>query len=295
MNQYIKSSPITPIAEYNNIYNVYDISPTVLGRGTFGSVRECTHRELGMKFAVKSIDKLKMTRQDAVRVKREVQILKAVDHPNVVQMVDFFEDEDYVHIVTEICTGGELFDLIVDSATGNGCLSEDQAILIVKTLLESVEYLHSKDIVHRDIKPENLLFSSSDEEVTSVKLIDFGLAFKHGINDRNMTEKVGTPHYISPEVLAGSYDRSCDIWAIGIVCYILLCGYFPFDGDTTDEILDSVYVGRFTFASPEWDYVSDEAKDFICSLLTRDPSKRSTIREALKSPWINGHDDFCIK
>jgi len=287
MNQ-SNRSPITSITEYTNIFNVYSVSPKILGRGTFGSVRECTHRESEVKYAVKSIDKSKVTRLN--NIEREVQLLKTVDHPNVVRMVDFFEDEDYVHIVTEICTGGNLSDLL-DDGTNGGCLSEDQAVIIVQSLLETVHYLHGNDIVHRDIKLENLLFSVSEEGVILVKLIDFGLAVKHRVNDIKMTDTVGTLFYVSPEVVDGSYDRSCDVWAIGIVCYTLLCGYHPFDGDTRGEILDSVCAAKFEFASPDWDSVSDTAKDFICSLLVRDPSKRSTIREALKSPWIGGCDD----
>ena len=145
--------------------------------------------------AVKIIQKSQVDRHDQLR--REVSLLKQVSHPNIISMYDCYEDEDTFHIVTEICTGGELFDLIVDSTTDNGCLPEDQAMSIIKALLESVQYLHSKDIVHRDIKPENLLFSSSDEGAI-VKLIDFGLSRRHGVNDGNMTNQVGTPYYMSP-------------------------------------------------------------------------------------------------
>lgn len=280
------SSSSTPITSdgYTNILNVYDISSTILGTGNYGAVRECTHRISGIKYAVKTIDKSKVSRLD--HIKREVQLLKAVDHPNIMKMIDYFEDEDFVHIVTEICTGGELFDLVVDSTTDNGCLPEDQAMSIIKALLESVQYLHSKDIVHRDIKPENLLFSSSDEGAI-VKLIDFGLSRRHGVNDGNMTNQVGTPYYMSPNILRGSYDRSCDLWAVGIVCYILLTGYPPFNGNDDSEVHESTEKGHVVFERQVWGNLSKVSRDFVRKLLCTDATRIRTAEDALKHPWLS--------
>jgi len=280
------SSSSTPITSdgYTNILNAYDVSSTILGTGNYGAVRECTHRISGIKYAVKTIDKSKVSRFD--HIKREVQLLKAVDHPNIMKMIDYFEDEDYVHIVTEVCTGGELFDLVVDSTTDNGCLPEDQAMSIIKALLDSVQYLHSKDIVHRDIKPENLLFSSSDEGAI-VKLIDFGLSRRHGVNDGNMTNQVGTPYYMSPDILKGSYDRTCDLWAVGVVCYILLTGYPPYNGNDDSEVHASTEKGHVVFERQVWGNLSKASRDFVRKLLCTDATRIRTAEDALRHPWLS--------
>mmetsp|Transcript_37992 Transcript_37992/g.69756 ORF Transcript_37992/g.69756 Transcript_37992/m.69756 type:complete len:257 (+) Transcript_37992:341-1111(+) len=200
---------------YSDIFDDYDIFyPNIIGTGNYGCVRECLRRSTGQKYAVKTIEKSKVDSLDHIR--QEIQLLRSIDHPGIMKMVDCYEDDDYVHIVTEMYTGGELFDKIVNNTTDSGCLPEDQAAKIIKSLLEAVQYLHSKDIVHRDIKPENVLFESN-EEGSSVKLVDFGLSKTHGLNESAMTDQVGTLYYVSPSVLEGKYDRSCDLWSIGIV------------------------------------------------------------------------------
>jgi len=200
------------------------------------------------------------------------------------RMVDCYEDEDYVHIITEKYDGGELFDKISGCTNDNGCLSEEKTAGIIKSLLEAVAYLHENDIVHRDIKPENILFESDDEK--AIRLIDFGLSRRHEKEEEPMCNPVGTSYYMSPELLNGNYDKSTDMWSVGTVVYILLCGYPPFNGNTDPDIFKKIKKGNLTFPAWEWEDKSDEAKDFIKCLLRKDPSKRYMAKAALDHPWI---------
>lgn len=269
---------------WSDIFNDYDIYPTILGTGNYGCVRECMHRSTGEMYAVKTIDKSKVARKDHIR--REIQLLRSIDHPGIMKMVDCYEDVDYVHIVTEKCTGGELFDKIVDNTTDYGCLPELEAAKIIKSLLEAVQYLHSKNIVHRDIKPENMLFESN-EKGASTKLIDFGLSRTHGLNDRDMVNQVGTPYYMSPSVLEGKYDRSCDLWAVGVVSYIMLSGYPPFNGPSDYDVQQSILRGDLAFERDIWQNLSIASRDFVNKLLCMDSSKIMSAEEALRHPWIS--------
>jgi len=267
----------------SDIIEDYDIYPTILGKGHYGCVRECLHRETSEKYAVKTIEKAKLTRRE--HIQREVELLRSVDHPGIMKMVGCYEDEDYIHIVTERYTGGELFDKIVDNTTDHGCLSEGQAGRIIKSLLEAVQHLHSKDIVHRDIKPENVLFESS-EEGSSIKLIDFGFSRTHQQNEGSMTNQVGSPFYMSPSVLQGKYDRTCDLWSIGVVAYILLCGYPPFNGPSDHGVCESILRDGLVFETKVWGNLSNESRDFVSMLLCRDMSRMSTATAALQHPWL---------
>jgi len=206
-------------------YHIY--SDKIIGKGHYGMVRECTHlrNRDGEVLAVKSIDKSRVSRLDHIR--REVFFLYQMEHDNIMKMIDCYEDAEFVHIVTEKYSGGELFDKISGVTTPTGCFSEDKAANIIKSLLEAIAYLHDNGVVHRDIKPENLLFET-DQEDSAIKLIDFGLARKHDRGDTLMSNPVGTAYYMSPELLKGKYDRSCDVWSVGTIAYILLCGYPPF-------------------------------------------------------------------
>lgn len=194
-----------------------------------------------------------------------------------------------MHIITEMCTGGELFYKIVEYRAENRCFPERDAAKIITCLLDAVEYLRIKDIVHRDIKPENVLFQSN-EDSTSIKLIDFGLSTFHRTSDGFLTEKVGSPYYMSPSILQGRYNRSCDIWAIGVLAYILLSGYPPFNGDTDEEIHRSVMKCNVLFERDTWITLSKPAYDFVKALLSRDDSSGiRTAGQALSHPWIQSH------
>ena len=291
-NKKNKSSSINdqcPVTGFHsNILNDYYIFPTILGKGHYGCVRECMHRQTKAFYAVKSIEKSKIGRLD--HLQREVYLLSKINHKGIMKMVDIFEDVEFVHIITEKYVGGELFDKIIDRTTDTGCFHEIEAATMIKSLLESVSYLHRNGIVHRDIKPENILFVNEDDADLSIKLIDFGLSRRHKKGDAYMSNPVGTAYYMSPELLRGKYDQSCDVWSTGIVAYILLCGYPPFNGDTDPDIFEAIKQAYFNFPSQAWSHVSPEAKDFIKCLLRKDPRKRFTAEEALKHPWIRNLD-----
>jgi serine/threonine protein kinase len=281
-----KICPVTGVLR--DITADYDISRTILGKGHYGMVRECTHRKSPNRIlAVKSVDKSKIKRLDHLR--REVYLLYKMDHDGIMKMIDCYEDPKYVHIITERYTGGELFDKISQATTPKGCFSEDKAAKIIQQLLEAVAYLHANEIVHRDIKPENILLETNSEECDRIKLIDFGLSRRHKANEAPMNNPVGTAYYMSPELLLNNYDKSCDVWSIGTIVYILLCGYPPFNGDTDPDIFEAIKRGKFAFPKQAWGNKSDDVKDFIKCLLKMDPKKRLTAKQALNHPWIRKH------
>lgn len=277
--------------KYSDIEDRYKVDPRVLGTGHYGSVRECVDRITGQRYAVKSIRKSDPGLKPA-GLDREITLLQEMRHRNIIKLVDIHEDEEYVHLVTDLCKGGELFDKIVDkSSADNGatCFTEAEAARILHQILTAVSYMHKHDVAHRDIKPENVLFETTDED-SKIKIIDFGLAREHfGGIEPHMSTTVGTPYYIAPEVLRKKYTKSCDLWSVGVIAYILLCGYPPFNGSNNDETHRAVLRGRYYFSSEDWKDVSGEAKDFVRKLLRLDVRKRMTVEEALNHPWILKH------
>ncbi|CAI5730401.1 unnamed protein product [Hyaloperonospora brassicae] len=260
----------------------YAIEKKELGHGHYGTVRVGVSKATGKKVAIKTIPKAKVSRPETMR--REISILKTLDHPNIIKLYDVCEGHRHLHLVTELCTGGELFDRII----ARGHYSEADAAVLVLKICDAVKHCHDRDICHRDLKPENFLFATKAEDA-ELKVIDFGLSrMDDGLSAGVMTTRVGTPYYIAPEVLGRHYDKSCDLWSIGVIMYILLCGYPPFYGDTDPEIFASVRAGRYDFDSPEWTNVSADAKDLISRLLLVDASKRLTAAEVLQHPWISG-------
>ena len=278
-------SSLCPVTgRLSNVLSNYVVFPKVIGTGHYGTVRQCLHRSTGQMLAIKSIEKSKVSRLD--HLQREIVLLASANHDNIMKMVDCYEDVDYIHIISEKYTGGELFEKIIDNTTDSGCYSEQRTASIIKSLLEAIAYLHDNEIVHRDIKPENILFETEEED-SDIKLIDFGLARRHDKGDAPMSNPVGTSYYMSPELLKGGYDKSCDVWSVGTIAYILLSGYPPFNGDDDEEIFNAVENGELLFPSPAWANKSELAKDFIRCLLTRDPKNRFTAKEALNHPWID--------
>jgi calcium-dependent protein kinase len=273
--------------ELSDVRIKYKIHPRPIGHGHYGVVRKCMLRETNEWFAIKSIRKIKVGNFEALR--REVEILKQLDHPNIIKLIDVHEDEDFLHLITELCFGGELFDQIISKTQSPaGKFSERDAVKLITFILDAIRYCHAKNIVHRDLKPENFIFATA-EEGSQIKMIDFGLSrFDTTSNHNVMKTRVGTPYYIAPEVLKGDYTRSCDMWSIGVIAYILLCGCPPFNGDTDEQVFKRVKSGVFSFNAPEWDGVSYAAKDFICCLLRMDPRERLMASEALAHPWIAG-------
>lgn len=205
----------------------------------------------------------------------EVEILKSIDHPHVVKVFEFFEDEQRIYIVMEFLDGGELFDKIQE----NDYFTESNAKQIMKDLLETINYLHNQNIVHRDLKPENILFNKEGV----LKIADFGTS---KVFEKQMHAVRGTVYYIAPEVLTENYDYKCDIWSLGVIFYILLCGYPPFFGKNDEEIIESIKIGKFDFNLPSFQYVSSDAKDLIQKMLQKSPQKRCSAQQALQHPWF---------
>ena len=257
----------------------------VVGSGAFATVRKVLCKSNGQIRALKIIKKQK--NQDNSRMYLEVEILKKLVHPNIMQIFEFYEDKKNFYIITEFCEGGELFDKIVEK----GYLSESDAAWIMKQLLSAVNYIHSNHIVHRDLKPENILLDTKKDNI--IKIIDWGTA-RFFDKSKKMNRISGTPYYIAPEVLAEKYDEKCDIWSCGVIMYILLCGYPPFNAETDDLILEKIKIGKFSFPPEEWDSVSPSAKDLVSKMLEFTPSKRLSASEALEHKWLVSNNNQVV-
>ena len=254
-----------------------------LGEGSFGTVRRAVHKQTGQERAIKIFKK---RQQDERKLLLEVNILSKLTHPNIMEIYEFYEDKANFYIVSELCKGGELFDKI----TEKGCFKEAEACPIMLQIVSAICYSHSNRIVHRDIKPENIMLEKTNNDNLLIKLIDWGGARYFSKNKKMSTIK-GTPYYIAPEVLKEVYDEKCDIWSIGVIFYVLLCGYPPFNGDTDIEIMQNVQRGQFFFPEEEWDVISPEAKDLIRKMLTYDPAKRISAKDILLHPWFSHYEE----
>jgi len=255
----------------------FSASKDVLGTGSYGAVFKGIHKISKAPRAIKAIAKSKVKNPSSF--KNEIEIMKKLDHPNIIKLYEIFEDSRYVYLVMEVCSGGELFERI----TAKGHFSEAEACDVFNQIMHALYYCHSFNICHRDLKPENFLYLNGADD-SPLKVIDFGLS-KISQANNVMTTRAGTPYYIAPEVLQGKYDQSCDIWSAGVILYILLCGYPPFYGDSDRQILESVKKGKFAFDGEEWDGVSKEAKDLITKMITL-PTKRLTAAQVLEHPWM---------
>jgi len=259
----------------------YDIGDEI-GKGAFSIVKKAKHKKTGEPVAVKVIDKkAASTPQDAQRLKTEVEILKKVKHPNIVCLKDMYETPEKLYLIMELVVGGELFDKIVEK----GQYTEKDASSVVKKMLNAVEYLHSINIAHRDLKPENLLLKGDGSD-TDVMLSDFGLSKIIGVESM-METACGTPYYVAPEVLSATgYDKEVDLWSVGVITYLLLCGFPPFYGESLPEVFEQIMKAEYDFPDPYWTEITKEAKDFIGKLLVVDAKQRLTPAQALKHPWI---------
>jgi calcium-dependent protein kinase len=272
------------------IEDVYDgiHDGPVLGSGISGLVRLCKHRATGAKYAVKCLDLGLIESEEGLQQLRdEIAIMCQLDHPNIVRLEEVYESPSEIYLVQELCFGGELFDRLDEQPDYH--YTESQCAKLVKQMLCAVRYIHSKGIIHRDLKLENFLFSSTDPD-SELKMIDFGLSkhFKYG---EVQHEAVGTPYTVAPEVIRGSYDERCDVWAIGVITYLLLSGDPPFGGcggpESLMQVRSNILAGRFKFEPIEvWRIVSDDAKKFIRELLVTDPTGRPTAKQCQKSEWL---------
>ncbi|KAI9309537.1 kinase-like domain-containing protein [Cunninghamella echinulata] len=246
-----------------------------LGCGTFGSVRRAKRVFDNKAVAIKVIPK-KGVKGHFDMVFDEMKVLQELDHPNVIGFFDWFESR---------ATGGELFERLFE----RGKFTEKDAVLVMKSVLTGLEYLHNHDVVHRDMKPENILFKTQDSD-SDIVICDFGIA-KVGNSENSLDTVCGSPGYVAPEVLLRkSYGAPVDMWAIGVITYTLLCGYQPFQAEDPVELQDEITHARYEFHERYWRNVSQDAKDFIKSLLQLDPSQRPTATEALKNKWMTGNE-----
>ena len=263
-----------------NIHDDYDFLHEI-GSGAFSRVFQCQHKGSKMIRCVKQIPKEDATTEEEDSIMREVEILKEADHPHILKIYEYYQDVQHFYIVAELLEGGELFDEIINSVH----LDERKAASLMEQVLSAVSYLHKHNIIHRDIKPENIVFERKSADA-NVKLIDFGTSKRIRERER-LKAKLGTCYYVAPEVLMKSYEKKCDIWSCGVIMYILLCGYPPFNGFNNDTIFAKILKGAFDFPKEEWDGISESAKNLVRRMLTFDPSARPSAEELLQDPWFN--------
>jgi calcium/calmodulin-dependent protein kinase I len=238
----------------------------------------------GREFAIKCIKKSRLTREELYIIDSEVVVMRTLRHKHIVRLFEIFETKKRIYIVMELLSGGELFDRIVQK----GSFSEREAAEVMRDLSNAISYLHSIGVVHRDLKPENILYSSPRPDA-ALKITDFGLAKRSERDKGYMTTACGTPGYVAPEVLKGDqYDQAVDMWSLGVILYILLCGFPPFYSDNTAELYAKIKAGDFAFPSPYWDEISPAAMELVRGLLTVDPTQRLTAAQVLEHPWVSG-------
>ncbi|XP_033956604.1 calcium/calmodulin-dependent protein kinase type II subunit gamma isoform X10 [Pseudochaenichthys georgianus] len=253
-----------------------------LGKGAFSIVRRCSKKSTGQEYAAKIINTKKLSARDHQKLDREARICRLLKHPNIVRLHDSISEEGFHYLVFDLVTGGELFEDIV----AREYYSEADASHCINQILESVSHIHQHDIVHRDLKPENLLLASKMKGA-AVKLADFGLAIEVQAEQQAWFGFAGTPGYLSPEVLRKDpYGKPVDIWACGVILYILLVGYPPFWDEDQHKLYQQIKAGAYDFPSPEWDTVTPEAKNLINQMLTINPAKRITADQAINHPWV---------
>ncbi|XP_065806248.1 calcium/calmodulin-dependent protein kinase type II delta 1 chain isoform X17 [Labrus bergylta] len=268
----------TTCTRFTDEYQLYE----ELGKGAFSVVRRCMKISTGQEYAAKIINTKKLSARDHQKLEREARICRLLKHANIVRLHDSISEEGFHYLVFDLVTGGELFEDIV----AREYYSEADASHCIQQILESVNHCHMNGIVHRDLKPENLLLASKLKGA-AVKLADFGLAIEVQGDQQAWFGFAGTPGYLSPEVLRKDpYGKPVDMWACGVILYILLVGYPPFWDEDQHRLYQQIKAGAYDFPSPEWDTVTPEAKDLINKMLTINPAKRVTATDALKHPWI---------
>ncbi|CAN1315172.1 Calcium-dependent protein kinase 29 [Linum perenne] len=282
-------SQIGPILgkPYVDVSSIYDLAKE-LGRGQFGITYLCTEKSTGRSYACKSISRKKLvTKKDIDDVRREILILQHLTgQPNIVEFKGAYEDKDNLHLVMEVCSGGELFDRII----AKGSYSEKEAAKVIRQIVNVVHVCHFMGVMHRDLKPENFLLASKDDDAP-IKATDFGLSVfieeaKLSVAGKVYKELVGSAYYVAPEVLKRSYGKEIDVWSAGVILYILLSGVPPFWAETERGIFNSILETNLDLQTSPWPKISDSAKDLIRKMLARDPSKRITAAQALEHPWL---------
>ena len=282
-SEYLKwVTSIRKVVGYSNIGEIYEIKGT-LGKGKFGHVKLGIHKESGKEVAIKIINKAYVEGTDLEQIKSEIDILKIAKHPNIIKLYDVFENEKYIYIIMEYCPGGDLFSYIEKR---DFKLKEERAAEIIYKLSKAVYFLHQYGIVHRDLKPENILMMDQSDN-SDIRLVDFGLGKMLGPGEK-CDEPFGTFSYVAPEVLQEkAYDFKVDLFAIGIITYLLLAGFLPFDDENSEkEVARQTVYAPTPYPKKIWDKISGEAKMFVDNLLEKDPDKRMNLEEVLKHPWL---------
>lgn len=270
-----KNFVIEKEARFRDYYQI----GALIGSGTFGEVRKWINKKTKAVRAVKIMRRSALTENEKTKFLQETAILRSLDHPNIIRVYEIYKDDKRYYIVTELWTGGELFDEIAKKES----FSEKDAARILTQILEAISYCHAKEIVHRDLKPENILLDTIDSK--TIKVIDFGTSTKKNTKIK-FKQPFGTAYYMAPEVLKGKYDEKCDVWSIGVILYVLLSGKPPFDGENDKEICKKVKAGKYSMNDPIWKDVSTDAIHLIRQMLTYDPAKRISCKEALEHRWF---------
>ena len=260
----------------NNFFDEYDLKEK-LGEGSFGTVYKVIQRKTNYIRAVKAIKKKYIEKNEFLN---EIELLKTVDHPNIIKIFDCYYDKTFYYLIEEYCSGGDLFDYIQKEHF----FTEKKAAIIFRHLLSAINHLHKKNIIHRDLKPENIVFIKTKNRDIFIKIIDFGasIAFKGNF----LKEELGTIYYMAPEVFMNNYKEKSDIWSCGIILYTMLCGHPPFMGSDEKSIKSKILHSKLTFPTKDFKNVSSEAKDFIKDLLNYDPNNRPSAEEALNKAWL---------
>ena len=274
------SSPL-PDKDITEFYIRYDINEEI-GQGRFSVVKRCTLKSNRQSFAMKIVKKTKTSEQDRKYLKKEIDILRQLDHRNIVRIHDYYTDTSQLFLVIDYLSGGDLFEEI----TERSYYTERDASVCIQQILEAVAHCHNRGIVHRDLKPENLLLVSQSKAIW-IKVVDFGLAIQVEGESKSWFGFAGTLSYLSPEIInREDYGRGIDIWACGVILYILLCGYPPFSSEHQPELFASITSGSYEFHCPEWDTVTPKGRDVIQSMLVNNQDKRPTASALLSHVWI---------
>ena len=254
-----------------------------LGKGGYGKVFQVRNKKSGQLYACKKLSKLNVN--NLIKFRREINILVKMDHPNIIKLYDVFESQNSLYLIMEECHGGELFDRILKRIESNEMYSEKEACEIIQQVMSAIEYCHKQGIVHRDLKPENLLYLKEGPELNNpLKIIDFGLSQEININ-KILSSKLGTAYYVSPEILQGKYSEKCDVWAAGVILYVLLSGEPPFNGPSDGVIYSKIRQFKFNFPEKRWSKISNDAKDLLSKMLVPE-AQRLSASQVLEHPWF---------
>ncbi|CAI2365966.1 unnamed protein product [Moneuplotes crassus] len=275
----------------DQIKKKYNVSTKALGKGSFGKVVLATNNcDASIKVAIKSLSKKKLNDEMTSKIMDEIKIVQGLDHPNIVSYLETYESDKHIYQVMEYCSGGDLLDRLTNSS--DECLEEEEVRKIMKKLFLAINHCHLNGVAHRDLKLENILCKSDDED--EIKIIDFGLSKLQDSSFAEMNTACGSPNYVAPEVISQpSYGRECDIWSLGVIAYLLICGNFPFEGSNVMEVYGNIQQNEVSFEESQWVKSTPACRNFIKRCLTKDKDQRMTSGDALKTNWLS--EDLYMK